>query len=97
MVAFVIVFTIVACYIIMGWVISILSTNLLRRYGRCNSGWLSSFEKLKRLRVLINDPRTTKEDAWWAKFYYGYQTWGFGAVALLIIITWVCVALHWIE
>ena len=97
MVAFIIVFTIVACYIIMGWIISVLAINLLRKYGRCGSGWLSSLEELRRLRALIKDPRTSKEDAKWAKFYYGYQTWGFGAIALLIIIMWVCIALHWIE
>ena len=97
MVAFIITFTSVACYIVMGWIISFLSINLLRKNGRCGSGWLSSLEELRRLRLLIRDPRTSKEDVKWAKFYFGYQTWGFGAIALLIIIMSICAALHWIE
>ena len=97
MVAFIIIFTVVACYIVMGWIITILATNLLRNYGRCDYSGLSSLEELRRLRILISDPRTSKNDVKWAKFYFGYQTWGFGAIALLIIITWVCIALHWIE
>ncbi|MBQ6069483.1 MAG: hypothetical protein IJK84_08275 [Bacteroidales bacterium] len=97
MAAFITIFTIVAIYIIMGWIITPLATNLLRKYGRCGGGGLSSLEEIRRLRGLIKDPRTSKKNAKWAKFYYAYQTWGFGAIALLIIIMWVCIALHWIE
>ena len=97
MVAFIITFTIVACYVVMGWIIIAQSINLLRKYGRCGSDWMPSLEILRRLRLLIRDPRTSKEDVKWAKFYWGYQTWGFGTIALLIIIMWICFALHWIE
>ena len=90
MVAFIIVFTIVACYIVMDWIISVLSIGLLRKYGRCGNGWLPSLKVIKGLRVLIKDPHTSKEDVRWARFYFGYLTWGFAAVALLIIIMWVC-------
>ena len=97
MTAFIIIYTIVVCYIVVGWIITALSINLLRKYGRCGSHWLFFLEELRSLRLLIRDPRTSKEDVKWAKFYYGYQTWGFGAIALLIIITGVCIALHWIK
>ena len=97
MTAFIIIFTIVVCYIVVEWIISALSINLLRKYGRCSSRWLSSLEEIRSLRLLIRDPRTSKEDVKWAKFYLGYQTWGFGAIALLIVITAVCISLHWIE
>ena len=63
-------------------IIDHLSTTLLRKYGRISShSNISSF-----FTILSFDSRLSEEDSKHAKIYYGFMTWGWLLVIVMIIL-----------
>ena len=99
MVVFIVLSSVVVFYIVSGWIVVAMATHLLRQYGKAprNGFGYSSLQLITDLRRMTKDPRLPDDVVAKAKFFFGYLTWGFGVIALSIIVVWVCVALGWIE
>ena len=99
MVVFIVLASVVVFYIVSGWMVVAMATHLLRQYGKAprNGFGYSSLQLITDLRRMTKDPRLPDDVVAKAKFFFGYLTWGFGVIALSIIVVWVCVALGWIE
>ena len=99
MVVFIVLSSVVVFYIVSGWIVVAMATHLLRQYGKAprNGFGYSSLQLITDLRRMTKDPRLPDDVVAKAKFFFGYLTWGFGVIALSIIVVWVCIALGWIE
>ena len=99
MVVFIILSSVVVFYIVSSWIVVAMVTHLLRQYGKAprNGFGYSSLQLITDLRSMTKDPRLPDDVVAKAKFFFGYLTWGFGVIALSIIVVWVCIALGWIE
>ena len=90
MVAFIVLFSVIAFYIVSAGVVFFLSTDLLRKQGRPPKYlWYSSLENLRGLWELMNDPKVPEDVAARARFYFRYLTWGFGFVVVLFLVLFV--------
>ena len=68
-------------------IIDHLSTTLLRKYGRISShSNISSFFTILEMKKLKDDSRLSEEDGKHAKIYYGFMTWGWLLVIVMIIL-----------
>lgn len=68
-------------------IIDHLSTTLLRKYGRISShSNISSFYTILEMKKLKDDSRLSEEDSKHAKIYYGFMTWGWLLVIVMIIL-----------
>ena len=99
MVVFIVLSSVVIFYIVSSWIVVAMATHLLRQYGKAprNGFGYSSLQLIADLRRMTKDPRLPDDVVAKAKFFFGYLTWGFGVIALSIIVVWVCIALGWIE
>ena len=79
--------SVVAFYIVSGWIVNIMAGHLLRNHGIPPRNFVyNSLELLKGLRELKNDPHVPEDVVARAKFYYGYLTWGFGLVIVFFFV-----------
>ena len=84
---FVILASVVAFYIVSGWIVNIMAGQLLRNHGIPPRNLVySSLELLKDLRKLKKDPHVPEDVVARAKFYYGYLTWGFVFVIVFFFV-----------
>ena len=89
MVVFIILSSVVVFYIVSGWIVVAMATHLLRQYGKApkNGFGYSGLQLITYLRSMTKDPRVPDDVVAKAKFFFGYLTWGFGAVFVFFIVT----------
>ena len=79
--------SVVAFYIVSGWIVNIMAGHLLRNHGIPPRNFVyNSLELLRDLKRLKEDPRVPEDVVARAKFYYGYLTWGFGLVIVFFFV-----------
>ena len=98
MMVFIVLSSVVVFYIVSGWIVVAMATHLLRQYGKAprNGFGYSSLQLITDLRRMTKDPRLPDDVVAKAKFFFGYLTWGLGAVIVFFIVTMVLsLALGW--